>query len=70
MPDEDVRTYNARDCVVLHQVKPGLDNDMKHYKIDKVFNKITMPMAPYLIRMTLNGIKISQVRLIKFKMEL
>jgi DNA polymerase I-like protein with 3'-5' exonuclease and polymerase domains len=70
MTDEDLRTYNARDCVVLHQVIEPMMHDMRHYGVDKVYERITVPMIPYLIKMTMNGISISASKMLAFKKEL
>ena len=64
LDDREVRTYNLRDCVVLHQVLPGLLRDLDELgpQTAAVYYNETLPLMRPVYAMTLNGIKLSESR--------
>lgn len=47
--DEVVRTYNARDCVVLHQVLPGLFEDLEAMGTKKTYWEFSKKLVPVIV---------------------
>lgn len=68
--DEVLRTYNLRDCVVLHQVLPGLLKDLGEVNTSSVYFNISLPLVSPIIDMTRNGMLIDQDRLKKWRAKL
>lgn len=60
--DLSFRRYNARDAIVLHLIKPKLDEDIRSNGVGWVFHN-TMLNVMTTARMTLNGIHIEKDRL-------
>jgi DNA polymerase I-like protein with 3'-5' exonuclease and polymerase domains len=60
MPDEAARTYNARDCVVLHQVLPGLLKDLREDEVDETYYFESKPLLRVIGNMTERGVKFSE----------
>ena len=60
MPDEDLRRYNLRDAVVLHQVLPGLKEDLVETSTTHIYRGYSMPLIPVLRDMTIRGMGIDQ----------
>lgn len=59
--DYDYRKYNARDTIVLHLVKPTLENEIKALKLEwlmRTLNGAVIPTA----RMAVNGIQFNTER--------
>jgi len=70
MADRVVRTYNARDCVVLHQIIGGLHEDLKDGETMKQYREWSIPLLRPLIDMTKRGLLVDMKRLEKYKREL
>lgn len=70
--DEDLRTYNCRDSVVLHQVREPMLDELKKLgeKAEDVYRNITLPLIRPVMDMERQGLKVSQSRLKKFKEDL
>jgi uracil-DNA glycosylase family 4 len=69
-PDESVRTYNLRDCVVIHQVLPGLYEDLKEDNTLHIYKEYSMPLVRPVLEMMQTGLKIDEIRFKKWKKEL
>jgi len=67
LSDEEFRSYNARDCVVLHQIIPPMVEDLRSMGTDKVYFSESIPLVPPILKMIENGIKVSPTRLKKWK---
>lgn len=63
MDDAEVRTYNARDSVVLHQVLPGLLEHLDEVGTRKTYEEVSVPLLMPLLRMTKNGLPLDQKRI-------
>jgi uracil-DNA glycosylase family 4 len=63
MDDTEVRTYNARDSVVLHQILPGLLEDLKEGNTERQYFEWSMGLLRPLIDTTMYGIGIDQKKL-------
>jgi len=59
--DAEFRTYNARDCVVLHMIYKRLDQSITDNGVRFVFNNLMNTIVPT-CQMMLNGIHIDQDR--------
>ena len=68
--DEELRTYNLRDSVVLHQVLPNLIADAKESGVYEVYSKIAMPLVRPILHMIENGILIDRPALKKWRTSL
>jgi uracil-DNA glycosylase family 4 len=65
MDDAEVRTYNARDTVVLHQVLPELLQHVREVGTEHIYREVSMRLVYPLMRMHRNGMLIDQVKLKK-----
>jgi uracil-DNA glycosylase family 4 len=65
--DEQLRRYNLRDSVVLHQVLDALIADAKENGTYEVYEKIAMPLVKPVMQMIENGMLVDQKRLKKWK---
>ena len=63
MDTTEARTYNARDCVVLHQVLPGMLQDLKESKNEYFYYNESLLLIPAVAEMTFHGIYIPPDRL-------
>jgi uracil-DNA glycosylase family 4 len=70
LPDEQLRTYNLRDAVVLHQVFPHLLADLKEFHLDHIYETITRPLIFPVAEMYLKGFKLDPEALKKWKRDL
>ena len=70
MDPQKVYRYNARDAVVLHQVLPGLLEDMKETGSERAYQEISMKMIRPIMHMEAMGMKVSRYRITKWKEEL
>lgn len=68
--DEELRTYNLRDCVVLHQVLPGLISDLKEMSTEAVYRKISLPLTRPVMDMTAKGLPLDKRKLASFRTSL
>ncbi|NJL70580.1 MAG: hypothetical protein HC888_02650 [Candidatus Competibacteraceae bacterium] len=59
----EVRTYNARDTVTLHQVLPDMLKHIRSIGTEKVYREVSMPLVPVLRRMTQNGLPLDRKKL-------
>lgn len=66
MPDADARTYNARDCVVLHQILPGLLEDLRNDEAEETYFFESKPLLRVVGDMMERGVKFSQKNLDKW----
>jgi uracil-DNA glycosylase family 4 len=73
MDDKEIRTYNARDTVVLHQVLPGLMEDLKECGTVNTYDKWSMRLVKPLRKMSNKGMLVDRERMkraaTKFKKE-
>lgn len=65
--DSELRTYNMRDSVTLHQILPELIADARDSGTYTVYEKIAMPLVPPVMRMIENGILLDKKALKKWK---
>jgi uracil-DNA glycosylase family 4 len=68
--DKELRTYNARDCVVLFQVLQPMLEDLKEFQLEKTYYGVSLPLVKPVLAMTERGIKVSQYRLTKWKKQM
>lgn len=68
--DKELRTYNARDCVVLHQVLPSMLADLEEFQVTETYYHVSLPLVKPVLSMTEAGMKVNQFRLKKWKTEL
>lgn len=66
LSDEEFRTYNARDSVVLHQVLPGLLKDLKEDKLLGTY-EMSMRLVYPILEMQLRGIPIDEKALKNYR---
>lgn len=69
-PDVDLRTYNCRDAVVLHQVLKPMLEDLHETGTEHIYYNYSMKLIRPTLQMTYNGIIMDRKRLAKFKNEL
>lgn len=65
MDDAEVRTYNARDTVVLHQVLPDMLQHLKEVGTENIYREVSMNLVFPLMRMHRNGMALDKGRLKK-----
>lgn len=70
MPDIDLRTYNARDAVVLHQVLEPLLSDLKETGTKHIYYNYSLPLIRPTLSITTNGMLLDRTRLWKWKKDL
>lgn len=70
MDQREVRTYNARDCVTIHQNLPDMIKDAKELEVYGVYREISIPLLEPIVDMMLNGIPVSRSKQAKFKKSL
>jgi len=63
IPNGELRRYNARDCVVLHQVLPGLLEDVCEQGTERVYIDESLKLVEPIIAMTDAGIKLDKNKL-------
>ena len=59
-------TYNLRDCVVLHQVLPGLLEELHETHTDKIYLKESILLIKPIIKMMMNGFSYDEKALNKW----
>ncbi len=69
MEDKEVRTYNARDTVVLHQVLPEMRKHLREVGTEKVYREVSLPLVKALRKMSMAGLPLDKKRLEKLKVE-
>lgn len=67
LEDEDRHIYNARDCVVLHQVLEPLKQDLAESKTDWIYYNQSLPLLGPVDEMMDGGITLDKERLDKLK---
>ena len=70
MDDKELRTYNLRDCVVLHQILPQLIEEVKAQGTYWIYENISLPLIRPLIEMMNTGLPVNKKRLSSWKSEL
>ena len=70
MDQEVLRRYNARDCVVLHQVLDEMLKDLKEVGAEEVYYKESIPLIEVILGMTSCGVLYSRPAAIKLKKKL
>lgn len=63
MDDREVRTYNARDTAVLHQVIGELHKDLEEMDTMKVYRRFSMRLVRPLLEMTRVGMLVDKKRI-------
>lgn len=63
----EMRRYNARDCVVLHQVLSPMLEDLSEVGSKEVYEKESIPLIEVILQMQETGVKLSKGRLKKLK---
>jgi uracil-DNA glycosylase family 4 len=69
-PDLDLRTYNARDAVVLHQVLGPLLADLKETGTEHIYYDYSLKLIRPTLEITKNGLLLDRKRLSAWKREL
>jgi len=69
-PDIDLRTYNCRDSVVLHQVLKPLLQDLKETGTEHIYYDYSLKLIRPTLELTYNGMKLDRGRLNAWKREL
>jgi uracil-DNA glycosylase len=69
-PDEELRTYNARDAVVLHQVLPSMLEDLRETGTEHIYKNYSLRLIRPTMSITENGMLLDRSRLNKWKKEL
>jgi hypothetical protein len=67
MEDQTIRTYNARDTVVLHQVLPDMLEHLENNGCLKTYREVSIPLIKPLLRMSQRGLLVDQKKLSKKK---
>jgi uracil-DNA glycosylase family 4 len=70
MDDEIVRTYNARDCVVLLQVLPEMHKHLKDVGTEKIYREVSLKLIKPLRKMSMFGLPLDAKAIEKKKREL
>lgn len=70
LPDIELRTYNARDAVVLHQVLKPLLQDLKETETEHIYYDYSLKLIRPTLSITYNGMLIDQKRRRAWKREL
>lgn len=68
--DETVRRYNARDTAVLHEVLPGLLEDLDELHLRHIYETIARKMVLPVVEMNLTGLLVDKKALEKWKRSL
>ena len=69
-PDIDLRTYNCRDSVVLHQVLQPMLQDLEETGTKHIYYDYSLKLIRPTLELTYNGLKLDRNRLRKWKKEL
>ena len=69
-PDIDLRTYNARDAVVLHQVLRPLLDDLRETGTEHIYYDYSLRLIRPTLAVTYNGMLLDRPRLNKWRREL
>ena len=69
-PDIELRTYNCRDSVVLHQILGPLLQDLKETGTEHIYYDYSLKLIRPTLEMTYNGMELDRTRLRKFKKSL
>lgn len=66
MDQIEMRRYNLRDCVVLHQVIPAMLRDLTELHLEPLWNTEVRPLIPVVLELTETGIGFDQSALKSF----
>jgi uracil-DNA glycosylase family 4 len=69
-PDDQSRTYNARDTAVLAQILPPMLEDLKAEGVERTYFDVSMKLVRPFVEMMKNGIKVDPARLKELKRNL
>jgi uracil-DNA glycosylase len=69
-PDEELRVYNCRDSVVLHQVLKPMLQDLKETGTEGIYYNYSLRLIRPTLSITTNGMLLDRSRLNKWKREL
>jgi DNA polymerase I - 3''-5'' exonuclease and polymerase domains len=69
-PDIELRTYNCRDSVVLHQILSPLLQDLKETGTEHIYYNYSLRLIRPTLELTYNGLLLDRNRLRKWKKEL
>ena len=69
-PDEELRTYNCRDAVVLHQILGPMLKDLKETGTEHIYYNYSLKLIRPTLALNYNGILLDRSRLNKWKKEL
>ena len=70
MDNKTLRTYNLRDCVVLHQILPRLLRDLEEDALVEIYEQEALRLIKPVGKMEQNGILLHQGRLQRYKTQL
>ena len=70
MDDTELRTYNCRDSVVLHQVLPSLLADLKDTGTEHIYYDYSLRLIRPTLSITYNGMLLDRKRLLAWKRQL
>lgn len=70
MDDVEMRTYNLRDAVVLHQVLEPMLEELEKRHLEDVYFEERILMLPAIMQMKLRGIKVDERKIRKLKKDL
>jgi len=70
MDQIEMRRYNLRDCVVLHQVLEPMLKDMRELNLVKLYNEEVHPLIGPIMDMTAAGIGFDPKRVAKYKRDM
>jgi len=66
----EMRRYNLRDCVVLHQILESMLHDLKELNLESIYYDEVMPLLEPVMEMTQYGVAIDLGRVRKYKLML
>jgi uracil-DNA glycosylase family 4 len=67
MDSIEMRRYNLRDCVVLHQVTEKMLQDLKARKLEQFYEEEVRPLIEPIMEMTANGVGVDLGKVSAFK---
>lgn len=70
MDNKQLRTYNLRDCVVLHQCLPSMLVDLREIGTEEIYYNESIKLLKPVGKMKLNGVKLNAHRLRIYKSSL
>jgi uracil-DNA glycosylase family 4 len=70
MDQIEMRRYNLRDCVVLHQILATMLRDLKELDLEDIYYKEALPLIEPVMEMTQYGVGIDLGRVKRYKVDL